>query len=194
MQQSGNRGSDNIQQKTDRPAESATMPKQSARTFVPPQTGAVKKSISIKEELSDPVIKVKEKFEETTKSEKSDTVESVIQMDFSSHWLKMADLFFEKIPTVYYTIKEFIPEIIDNVVYIKVKNDLQREQIEIKIRDMLIYLRDSFNKEINNIEILVDDSLQSKVRIFDEQEKLRLLQEQNNSMVEFLKILNLTHK
>lgn len=113
---------------------------------------------------------------------------------FEEHWKKMADICFGKLPTVYYTVKEYLPEIVEGMIYIKVKNELQKELIEGKIREMLAYLRNHFSNEIQNIEVLVDEQLESKVRIMDAGEKLRLLNEQNNSLPEFLKILNLVVK
>ncbi|MDL2230844.1 hypothetical protein LJB75_00320 [Bacteroidales bacterium OttesenSCG-928-L19] len=220
----------------------SSAPQQSSRTFVPPPTGAVKKSISIKENLVDSVkeevaknemakeeemkeegmkeegmkeegmkeegevkevegdVKEAEEVEEVkeVKEEEEEKKEGIVeaneQMDFAAHWLQMTDLIFDKLPTVYYTIKEFVPEVIDQKVYVKVKNAFQKEQIELKKREILSYLRNNFDPEINDIELLVDETIQSKAKIFDGQEKLKSLHEENKSLSDFLKILNLTQK
>ena len=113
---------------------------------------------------------------------------------FLKCWKEVIDLNFQKQPTVYFTLKEYQPEIVNNIIYLTVKNELQKEEIEEKKRILIAYLRNNYKNEIEDIEILVNEEMESKVKLLDERDKLKLLHEQNNSLSDFMKILNLNLK
>ncbi len=130
---------------------------------------------------------------------KNDTADEVTndQTDeehFLHHWQKVVEFNFEKQPIVYFSLKKTVPQMVDNVIYIKVKNELQKDEIEEKKRAMIAYFRNHYKNEIENIEILVDEEMESKIVVLDEREKLKLLHEQNNSLSDFMKILNMNLK
>ena len=149
-------------------------------------------------------LKVPEKVEETEKEKTAPEVEKIapiepeeekVPLTFAQHWEKIVDLYFEKVPTVYYALKkEYIPKIVDNIVQIKVKNQLQKEEIDVRIREILSYLRMNFDNSIDDVEVLVDGTIASKAKIMDARDKMDLLNEQNKSLPEFLQILKLTIK
>ena len=113
---------------------------------------------------------------------------------FLTHWKEAIDLHFQKQPTVYFTLKEYQPEITNNIIYLTVKNELQKEEIEEKKRALIIYLRNNYKNEIEDIEILVNEEMESKIKLLDERDKLKLLHEQNSSLSDFMKILNMNIK
>ena len=113
---------------------------------------------------------------------------------FLKHWKEGIDLNFQKQPTVYFTLKEYQPEIENNVIYLTVKNELQKEEIGEKKRLLIAHLRNNYRNEIEDIEILVNEEMESKVKILDEREKLKLLHEENGSLASFMKILNMNIK
>ncbi len=112
-------------------------------------------------------------------------------LDFMSHWNNMLDVVFDKVPTVYFSLKNNLPDILDNDILITVKNELQKGEIEMRQRDILSYLRNNFNNEIEKIKIIIDADLESKVVILDNREKIRILKEQNTDIVNFIEILKL---
>ena len=113
---------------------------------------------------------------------------------FLKHWKEVIELHFQKQPTVYFMLKEYQPEITNNTIYLTVKNELQKEEIEEKKRAVIAYLRNHYKNEIEDIEILVNEEMESKVKLLDERDKLKLLHEQNSSLADFMKILNMTIK
>lgn len=192
---------------------------------MPPVTGSVKKSPSIKEHISDPQplvpeatktpdepvnVEVQEKeivekieteavkeipvVEEINQEEEAPVVEEQQEESFEEHWQKVIKLYYEKMPTVYYALKEYPPEIIDQTIYIKIKNELQKEQIEMHLREVIAYLRNNYTEKIEGIEVLLDEAMESKVKVIDEREKLNMLKEENPSLPEFMQELKLVAK
>jgi len=111
--------------------------------------------------------------------------------DFMSHWNNMLDVIFDKVPTVYFSLKNNLPDILGNDILITVKNELQKDEIEMRQRDILSYLRNNYNNEIEKIKIVIDADLESKVVILDNKEKIKILKEQNTDIVNFIEILKL---
>ena len=66
---------------------------------------------------------------------------AVVDENFETAWNTMFDLLFVKIATVYYPLKGVIPKLKDNVIYVKVKNELMKENFEPQIRLALEYQR-----------------------------------------------------
>ncbi|MDR2979182.1 MAG: hypothetical protein LBV02_01870 [Bacteroidales bacterium] len=143
----------------------------------------------MKDIIKDSVV-IPEKKEESEEQVVPDIKEE--KLDFVAHWEKMADLFFDKMPTVYYSIKEHIPEIKDNIVLIGIKNPLQKDLIESKKRDVLAYLRQHVDNTINDVEVVVDENIETKIKLLNAQDRVHELVQQNEDLPEFLKILNLS--
>ena len=111
--------------------------------------------------------------------------------DFLTHWNNMLDNVFHKVPTVYYTLKNYQPDKLENDILITVKNELQKEEIEGRQREILFYLRNNYNNKIEKIRINIDADLESKVTILDNREKMKILKEQNADINNFMEILKL---
>lgn len=195
--------------------ENPNAPKQSTQGFISPIGATVKKSPSVKDLINDPVIVTEERKEEKEEKEVKVSEEVVEekeksgeeegekeeekiiegeQLTFEEHWIKVADLFFDKMPTVYYSIKENIPEIKNNIVYIGIKNPLQEDLIASKKREVLSYLRTYFDNAIEEVEIVVDEQMETKVKLLTSRDKVEELVKQNEELTDFLKILNLSVK
>lgn len=120
---------------------------------------------------------------------------AVVDENFETAWNTMFDLLFVKIATVYYPLKGVIPKLKDNVIYVKVKNELMKENFEPQIRLALEYLRNNYSPKIDNIVVRVEEVKEEKsTLIYDTQDKMNDLWRENPQMPEFLKILNLSAK
>ncbi len=120
---------------------------------------------------------------------------AVLDENFETAWNTMFDLLFVKVATVYYPLKGVIPKLKDNVIYVKVKNELMKENFEPQIRLALEYLRNNYSPKLDNIVIQVDEVKEEKsTLIYDTQDKMNDLQRENPEIPEFLKILNLSAK
>lgn len=113
------------------------------------------------------------------------------QDSFLTHWNNMLDAIFNKVPTVYYSLKNYQPDKLENDILITVKNELQKDEIEGRQREILSYFRNNYNNEIDKIKIIIDANLESKVVILDNREKMKILKEQNSDINNFIEILKL---
>jgi hypothetical protein len=106
----------------------------------------------------------------------------------------MFETVFKDIPTIYYPLKEYVPTIQDNIIEINLKNDLQKDHFDPKIREVLAYLRTNFNEAIEDIIVQVDESIVTRKVIYDTADKMKNLTEQNPSFEDFNAILDLRVK
>lgn len=113
---------------------------------------------------------------------------------FPKYWNEMFETVFKDIPTIYYPLKEYVPTIQDNVIEINLKNDLQKDHFDPKIREVLAYLRTNFNDAIEDIVVRVDESVVTRKVIYDTADKMKNLAEQNPSFEDFNAILDLRVK
>lgn len=114
--------------------------------------------------------------------------------DFASHWVTLFDTIFSHTPTIYYPLKGYIPKIKGNLIYIDLKNEIQKEHFEPKIREVLSYLRTHFNEGIEDVLVNVDETIVTKKIIYDTVDKMKNLNEQNSNFEEFSSILDLKVK
>lgn len=200
------------------PASSLTAPQVSSQVFVPPVINPVKPAPKIsalvndqlpsavevaptqaapQTESSEPRQEAKNTVETDIDSEEvvDDGDNAVVDENFETAWNTMFDLLFVKIATVYYPMKGVIPKLKDNVIYVKVKNELMKENFEPQIRLALEYLRNNYSPKIDNIVVRVEEVKEEKsTLIYDTQDKMNDLWRENPQMPEFLKILNLSAK
>lgn len=113
---------------------------------------------------------------------------------FSEQWKKMFDLIFGKIPLIYFPLKDDVPVLKNNIIVVQVKNAIQKEHFESRLRLALEYLRNNFSETLENIEIVVNEKLEGKKIIYNSYDKLNNLKEQNAELSEFLDILKLKVK
>ena len=110
------------------------------------------------------------------------------------HWRTMFEQIFSAIPTIYYTLKDLLPEIENNIIKVTVKNDVQKEHFEAKTREVLEYLRTHFDEKIEDIVVESNENMVTKKIIYDAKDKLQNFKEQNQEFEDFLQILDLKIK
>lgn len=114
---------------------------------------------------------------------------------FVNAWNTMFELLFREIATIYYPLKGVVPSIENNVIHVKVKNEMMKDNFESRIRLALEYLRNNFDQRVDDIQVEVEvNPAQTSKLIYDTQDKLNDLNKENPELPEFLKILNLSAK
>jgi len=116
------------------------------------------------------------------------------QRNFPEIWRAMFEHVFASVPTIYYPLKETLPEIENSIIKIIVKNDVQKEHFEAKIRDVLEFLKNRYPEHVENIIVETNEKLETKKIIYDVKDKLQNFKEQNVEFDEFLQILDLKIK
>ena len=121
--------------------------------------------------------------------------ELAVDEKFKDAWGTMFELLFREIATIYYPLKGMVPTIQQNVIQVKVKNEMMKENFESRIRLALEYLRNNYDPRIDNINVEVDAQTEATAKvIYDTQDKMNDLRSQNPDLPDFLKILNLSAK
>ena len=114
---------------------------------------------------------------------------------FVNAWNTMFELLFREIATIYYPLKGVVPSIENNIIHVKVKNEMMKDNFESRIRLALEYLRNNFNQRIDDIQVEIEaNPAQTSKLIYDTQDKMNDLNKENPDLPEFLKILNLSAK
>ena len=98
---------------------------------------------------------------------------------------------FRKIPLILHPLDGYIPEIKDNIITVKLKNDFQKDYFEPEIRHLLSYLRNQYDDRIEDIQLLVDESVETKKIIYDLVDKMDDLKKENPEFENFISILKL---
>lgn len=156
-----------------------------------PEIVIVSEEIPISE--TDENVSIEEEDEELINAEVSSPQELDLSQ-FPKYWNEMFETVFKDIPTIYYPLKEYVPTIQDNIIEINLKNDLQKDHFDPKIREVLAYLRTNFNEAIEDIIVQVDESIVTRKVIYDTADKMKNLTEQNPSFEDFNAILDLRVK
>ena len=113
---------------------------------------------------------------------------------FQTFWETMADAIFADIPTLHEPIKHYHPVRKENTLIIPVKNDIQENAFAPRKHQVLRYLRDNWDETLDDIEVKLDISMETKKFILDDNDKLNALREQNPDIADFIKSLNLRIK
>lgn len=114
---------------------------------------------------------------------------------FVNAWNTMFELLFREIATIYYPLKGVVPSIENNIIHVKVKNEMMKDNFESRIRLALEYLRNNFDQRVDDIQVEVEvNPAQTSKLIYDTQDKMNDLNKENPELPEFLKILNLSAK
>lgn len=113
---------------------------------------------------------------------------------FAFHWGNLFKEYFTRIPIIFFPLKEYIPQLKENIIYVDLKNENQKEHFEPKIREILSYLRTHYSDLIEDIVVNVDETIVTRKVIYDTADKMKNLNEQNINFEEFSNILNLKVK
>lgn len=108
---------------------------------------------------------------------------------FEDCWIKMVDAIFQKKPAFYHQLRDYIPRYENDVIYVDVENDFQKNQLEMSKRAMLEFWRDQFSLNVNEMEFVIHEHEKKKV-IYTSEDKVENMLEQNPALKDFLQVLN----
>lgn len=120
-----------------------------------------------------------------------DPKEEKENLTFAEHWKIIFAQVFEKIPLILHPLDGYIPEIKDNIITVKLKNDFQKDYFGPEIRHLLSYLRNQYDDQIEDIQLVVDESVETKKIIYDLVDKMDDLKKENPEFENFISILKL---
>ena len=155
------------------------------------------------EESTEPVVM------ETTNNDRLSSVEEEVQEaslprppadpdkdpeTFQRFWEIMVDTIFPDIPTLHEPLKHYHPVRKDNILIIPVKNEIQENAFAPRKHQVMAFLRQNWDETLDDIEVKLDLSMETKKYILDDNDKLNALREQNPDIADFIKTLNLRVK
>lgn len=108
---------------------------------------------------------------------------------FESCWNQMVDVIFAKKPAFYHQLRDYLPRFENEIIYVDVENDFQKNQLEMSKRAMLEYWRNQFKLNVNDIEFVIHEHERKKV-IYTSEDKVNNMLEQNPELKDFLQVLN----
>ena len=101
----------------------------------------------------------------------------------------MVDFVFAKKPAFYHQLRDYLPRFENEIIYVDVENDFQKNQLEMSKRAMLEYWRNQFQLNVNDIEFVIHEHEKKKV-IYTSEDKVNNMLEQNPELKDFLQVLN----
>ena len=113
---------------------------------------------------------------------------------FQLFWETMVEAIFADVPTLHEPLKHYHPVRKENILVIPVKNDLQENAFAPRKHQVLCYLRQNWDETLDDIEVKLDNAMETKKYILDDNDKLNALREQNPDIADFIKSLNLRIK
>jgi len=108
---------------------------------------------------------------------------------FADCWTQMVDAIFQKKPAFYHQLHDYLPRYEEDIIYVDVENDFQKNQLEMSKRAMLEFWRNHFQLNVNDIEFIIQEHERKKV-IYTSEDKVANMLEQNPKLKEFLQVLN----
>lgn len=157
-----------------------------SQTVVEPQNVASPQPESV-ETASQPVVET-----QNVASQQPETVENVttpVTETFEECWGKMVDVIFQKKPAFYHQLRDYLPRYENDIIYVDVENDFQKNQLEMSKRAMLEYWRNQFKLNVDDIEFVIHEHERKKV-IYTSEDKVENMLEQNPELKDFLQVLN----
>ena len=109
--------------------------------------------------------------------------------DFAECWKQMVDSIFQKKPAFYHQLYDYLPNYENDVIYVDVENDFQKNQLEMSKRAMLEYWRNHYQLNVDEIEFVIREHERKKV-IYTSEDKVNNMLEQNPGLMDFLQVLN----
>ncbi len=125
----------------------------------------------------------------------ADAVVTVVEKeDFATCWKRLFDELFSNNHLVYHSLKEDVPVYENDIIRVEVKNNIQKDQMEMRKTAILEYWRSHYKMNVDDIEVSVNDQKEEKKVIINSADKMRNMMEQNPQLADFLKVLNLKMK
>ena len=106
----------------------------------------------------------------------------------------MVESIFADMPTLHEPLKHYHPERKENILIVPVKNEIQENDFALRKLQVLRYLRENWDETLDDIEVKLDISMETKKFILDDNDKLNALREQNPDIADFIRSLNLRIK
>jgi hypothetical protein len=181
----------------------STAPQQSSRPFVAPSSMPIKKTPDITDIIgegrmqsteSDSISSKVQEFKSLIEESETENPEPETQTNFQTQWKELFEKIFASVPTIYFSLKDSLPEIENNIIKVTVKNEVQKEHFEAKIREVLEFLRIHYDEKVEDVVVVANEKLEVKKIIYDVKDKLQNFKEQNAEFDEFLQILDLKIK
>ena len=113
---------------------------------------------------------------------------------FQTFWETMVETIFADMPTLHEPLKHYHPERKENILIVPVKNEIQENDFALRKLQVLRYLRENWDETLEDIEVKLDISMETKKFILDDNDKLNALREQNPDIADFIRSLNLRIK
>ena len=182
-----------VQQAQSAPAETVPAPGTTEPAQTTPSTIVDKPNIS--EEQAPPVTETEietEGIQTVTITEETTEPTSEVPAEpetFESCWNQMVDVIFAKKPAFYHQLRDYLPRFENEIIYVDVENDFQKNQLEMSKRAMLEYWRNQFKLNVNDIEFVIHEHERKKV-IYTSEDKVNNMLEQNPELKDFLQVLN----
>lgn len=114
--------------------------------------------------------------------------------DFASCWHILFEELFVNNHLIYYSLKDEVPRYENDTIYIEVKNNIQKEQLESRKRAIIEYWRNHFSLNVDDLEVTANELKEEKKVIISADDKLRNMVEQNADLPAFLNILGFRMK
>lgn len=119
----------------------------------------------------------------------ADEPQSEAEEPFAECWTGMVDAIFQKKPAFYHQLRDYLPRYENDVIYVEVENDFQKNQLEMSKRAMLEFWRAHYKLNVNEMEFVIHEHERKKV-IYTSEDKVNNMLEQNPELKDFLQVLN----
>lgn len=109
--------------------------------------------------------------------------------DFATCWKTLFDELFMEQRMIYHSLKGETPEYKDDTIFVTLKNNIQKEEFEMRKKAILEYWRSHYSLNVDDVEFIVNEQKEDKVVIINSEDKLKNMMTQNNQLAEFLQVL-----
>ncbi len=118
----------------------------------------------------------------------------LVSDSFENCWKTLFSELFSANHLVYHSLKDETPRYENDTIFIEVKNNIQKEQIESRKVSILEYWRNHFALNVDELEVTVNEQKEEKKVIVNAEDKMRNMAEQNDQLLDFLNVLNFRMK
>lgn len=134
-------------------------------------------------------VPVAQEEEKTTEPENVPDVQPKAEEDFATCWKTLFDELFMEQRMIYHSLKGETPEYKDDTIFVTLKNNIQKEEFEMRKKAILEYWRSHYSLNVDDVEFIVNEQKEDKVVIINSEDKLKNMMTQNNQLAEFLQVL-----
>ena len=110
---------------------------------------------------------------------------------FGKSWITMCDTVLSSVPALYHLFKLNIPQYENHIITVVVNNGIAEAFFSDKKREILAYMRNNFDIEIEDIVLDIQTEAVQKKFLLSNQEQAELLHQQNSELSDFMNLLEL---